>query len=96
MSSVPEIPSKLVADLAQQVLPPCDVVVALDALGSEAVHHAQNTAPLFHLAEDHFGRVGGRTEDAAHLRNHFDGIEHVERIEAIANYSGRPNARDRV
>src|ERR1700674_965420 len=84
LSACRRLPLKLVADLTQQVLPPRDVVVAFDALGREAVHHAQNTAPLVRLDEDDLGRVGGGAEKVAHLRNHFDGIEHVERIETIA------------
>ena len=76
--------SQLIPNLPQQALPPLDFSVALDSLGREAVHHAQDAAALLGFGEDHFGRIGRRAEDAAHLRHHLDRVQHVYREEALA------------
>src|SRR5579871_5868948 len=44
--------SQLVADLPQEVFPPLDLALILDALGAEPVHHAQDGPPLLCLGQD--------------------------------------------
>ena len=53
-------------------------------MGTEAIHYAQDCSPLFRLGEDHFSRIGCRTKNTAHLWNHFDGVQHIQRIKTVA------------
>ena len=77
-------PSQLVADLPQEVLPPLDLALVLDALRREPVHHAQDATALLRLGQDDLRGVGGGAEDAADFRHHLQRVQHVQRVEAVA------------
>lgn len=76
--------SQFVADLPQEVLAPVDLLLVLDALRGEAVHHAEDATALFGFGQDDLRGVGRSVEDATHFRHHLQRVQHVERIEAIA------------
>src|SRR5262249_8816581 len=59
--------SKLVAKTPQQRLARRHVFVPFDALCMEAIHNAEDAAPLLGLGEDHLHRIGGCAVDAANL-----------------------------
>ena len=50
----------------------------------EAVYHAQDAAPLFGLGNYHLGWVGSGAEDAAHFWDGFNGVQHIQRVEALS------------
>ncbi|KEH15128.1 cystathionine beta-synthase, partial [Medicago truncatula] len=75
---------RLVSDRAQQILAPAHVVVVLDAERRKAVDDTGDPASLRAFRDDHVGRVRGRAVDPADLRHGLDRIEHVDRIETVA------------
>ena len=74
---------RLVAQPPQQLLALGDVLLGLDAEGYSTIDDAEDSAPLRGLGEHDLHRIGGRTEDPAHLRYLLDLVEHVDR-EALA------------
>ena|SRR5579864_3106113 len=57
------IPSHLVPDLPQKVLPPLDFDVVFDALGSEPVYHAEEATAQLCFGQDDFRWVAGGADD---------------------------------
>lgn len=76
--------AQLIPNCAQQPLAPSDPLLIFDALGFETVDHAEDAAALFTFGDDHLGGVGGGAEDVTDFGHVFDGIEHVDRVEAFA------------
>ena len=74
--------SHLVSDLAQKLLPECDVLNRLDPLGPEPIHHSQHSPALVGLDEDDLNGVGGSAVDRADLLNRFYRIQDINRIDS--------------
>jgi hypothetical protein len=49
------LPSQLVADLPQEILPPLNLPFIFDALRREPVHHAQDAPALIRFGQDDLG-----------------------------------------
>ena len=73
----------LIADGAQQPLALLDVRVGFDALGGEAVDYSQNSSALLGFDDHHLQRVCGGAEDAAHLGQVADGVQHIDRVHLL-------------
>jgi hypothetical protein len=54
--------SLLVADLPQKVIPPLDVIFALDAFRCEPAHDVEDATALLHVGQDNLRGVGGSAE----------------------------------
>ena len=81
----PDCPdSELVADLPQKTVAPLDAFFVLDASRRKAVYDAEDTASLLSFCQYNLRRIGSGAEDATNLRNHFDRIQYIDRVEAIA------------
>ena len=57
--------SQLVAELPKQILPPRDVILALDPFRRKPVDYAQQSSSLVGLGHHHLDRIRSRAEDPA-------------------------------
>jgi hypothetical protein len=77
------IGSQLVADFPQQTVSPFDAFFVLDSQWAKAVDDTQDASPLLRFREHDFSRIGRCTIDVTNLRDHLDGVQHVDGIETI-------------
>src|ERR1700723_134781 len=75
---------KLISEFADQVAPRFRVIRGFDAFGRRAVNHAEHTAAMTRLPDDHFYRIRRSTKNITNLHAIADAAQHINR-ERLAN-----------
>jgi len=73
----------LVSDLAEKIVPPCDIRLPFGPFRRATVDDAEHAPALLTLGDDNFDGVRGRAEYRAHLRHVSDRAHHVNGVRIL-------------
>jgi hypothetical protein len=73
----------LITDLAEKVVPPCDILLSFDPFGRAAVNDAKHTAALLTLSNDNFDGIRGRAEYRAHFGHVSNRVHHIDGVRIL-------------